>query len=148
MENKTPKFPWIIDFDDQYNEVEPVFDFEYNECHEAVVVYQGDKNIQAEIDSHLDECDMSIIMERLLAGDPALDPNQGIYGDITEMPTNQIEARQYIESQKEKLAATVTDSNSIFFGMTGEQIAALSNDDIKTLIANKSTAAAKETTDE
>lgn len=136
-EIKQPQYPWIIDFDNQYNETEPVFDFAYNDKHEVIVVYQGEKNIQAEIDSHFDECDMNVLLENLRNGDTSMDAMNGQFADISDMPDNLQDMAAYAEKVNSKLTKVVDDEKSIFFGMTGAQISALSPDDIKALLAAK-----------
>lgn len=72
-----------------------------NETGELKFCKVRDVNIRAEIASHVDECDMSIIVSRLLE-DPAegyID-NEEMYGDVSELPKDILEAAMYTDRAK------------------------------------------------
>ena len=75
---------------DMYSEYQPIFgyfidDDEKSDTFGQVLFGQiGEKNIQAEVDSYLDDCDMTIIKEQLLAS-PAANDWSAIYEDDEEV---------------------------------------------------------------
>ena len=72
-----------------------------NESGELKFCKVRDIDIRAEIASHIDECDMSIIVSRLLE-DPAegyID-NEEMYGDVSELPKDILEAAMYTDRAK------------------------------------------------
>lgn len=72
-----------------------------NETGELKFCKVRDVDIRAEIASHVDECDMSIIVSRLLEN-PAegyID-NEEMYGDVSELPKDILEAAMYTDRAK------------------------------------------------
>lgn len=72
-----------------------------NETGEPIFCKIGDVDIRAEIASHVDECDMSIIISRFLEN-PAegyID-NEDMYGDVSELPRDILEAAMYTDRAK------------------------------------------------
>lgn len=72
-----------------------------NETGEPIFCKIRDVDIRAEIASHVDECDMSIIVNRLLEN-PAegyID-NEEMYGDVSELPKDILEAAMYTDRAK------------------------------------------------
>lgn len=60
-----------------------------------------DIDIRAEIASHVDECDMSIIVSRLLEKpDDGYIDNDEMYGDVSELPRDILEAAMYTDRAK------------------------------------------------
>nr|DAV68622.1 MAG TPA: Scaffold protein [Microviridae sp.] len=72
-----------------------------NETGEPVFCKVRDIDIRAEIASHADECDMSIIVGRLLEdpSDGYID-NDEMYGDVSELPKDILEAAMYVDRAK------------------------------------------------
>lgn len=72
-----------------------------NESGELKFCKVRDIDIRTEIASHIDECDMSIIVSRLLEN-PAegyID-NEEMYGDVSELPKDILEAAMYTDRAK------------------------------------------------
>lgn len=59
-----------------------------------IVVCTGEKNLQEEINSHLEGCLIENILARAELGDMSGFREQGTYMDTTEIPTNLIEAKR------------------------------------------------------
>ena len=58
----------------------------------------GKTDLYEQIQSYADSCDMKLIVSRYMSGDmTALNRVQGIYTDITDMPTNLHEALELID---------------------------------------------------
>lgn len=61
------------------------------------VVVVGQEDLQAEINSHADECNVSYLVERAANGDPlALNQRPGMYGDFTQYPKTYAEMLQRV----------------------------------------------------
>lgn len=73
----------------------------------------GTVNIQDEINSYAQSVDIHTIVKRYMAGDPtALGSRQGIYTDISSVPSSFIGALQFVESMQadfERLPAEVKE---------------------------------------
>lgn len=66
-----------------------------NEDGRKVLIETGEENLYDKIQEHTEECKIYNILKRYYAGDlSALNAHQGIYADITGMPTNLIEAQK------------------------------------------------------
>lgn len=60
-------------------------------------------NIQDQINSWRDSCDMSVIIQKLMDGDTSvLNVQQGMYGDFTNMPKSTAEALQLVINAQNK----------------------------------------------
>lgn len=72
-----------------------------NESGELKFCKVRDIDIRAEIASHVDECDMSIIVSRLLQEPESgyIDDEQ-MYGDVSELPKDILEACMYTDRAK------------------------------------------------
>lgn len=72
-----------------------------NETGELKFCKIRDVDIRAEIASHVDECDMSIIISRFLENpnDGYID-NDEMYGDVSELPKDILEACMYTDRAK------------------------------------------------
>lgn len=72
-----------------------------NETGELKFCKVRDIDIRAEIASHVDECDMSIIVSRLLENpeDGYIDDAE-MYGDVSELPRDILEAAMYTDRAK------------------------------------------------
>lgn len=72
-----------------------------NETGELKFCKVRDVDIRAEIASHVDECDMSIIVNRLLESpeDGYIDDAE-MYGDVSELPRDILEAAMYTDRAK------------------------------------------------
>lgn len=85
-----------------------------NETGELKFCHVRDVDIRAEIASHQDECDMSIIVSRLLQEPDAgyIDDEQ-MYGDVSELPKDILEACMYTDRAKaifNRLPLNIRDS--------------------------------------
>lgn len=66
-----------------------------NDDGRKVLVETGEENLYDKIQEHTEECKIYNILKRYYAGDlSALNAHQGIYADITGMPTNLIDAQK------------------------------------------------------
>lgn len=72
-----------------------------NETGELKFCHVRDIDIRAEIASHIDECDMSIIVNRLLENpEMGYIDNEEMYGDVSELPKDILEAAMYTDRAK------------------------------------------------
>lgn len=138
MSKQYPHYPWLVSVEDMYNTTEDQFELQYDADHVVRCVYVGEKNIQAEIDSHFDECDINIIVNRLLQGEN-FGYTADMCGDVSHLPTDPISIQNAIKETNAKLSNVVDDENSPFYGLTGSQIASLTADEIKALLTAKTT---------
>ena len=70
----------------------------------------GESNLYLDIQSHADSCDINIIMARYANGETdVLQRIQGMYGDVTNVPTN------YAEIMNQQLKA-----KALFMGLSSE----------------------------
>lgn len=69
----------------------------------SIVLREGYKtDIQKEINSHREECDMSLIVSRYLAGDvDIINQRSGFYGDFTNLPKSNVEWLQLIDRSRD-----------------------------------------------
>lgn len=78
-------------------DIEPIYVPGLDESGNAFPKACGERNIQKEIDSHVDECDMSVIVARLQAGDTSvINRTEPVFGDTTIYPKTPAEALQLV----------------------------------------------------
>lgn len=72
-----------------------------NETGELKFCKIRDVDIRAEIASHVDECDISIIVNKLLENpETGYIDNEEMYGDVSELPKDILEAAMYTDRAK------------------------------------------------
>lgn len=80
----------------------PEYSSRYNDLGILELVPTGVRNIYAQIQSHKDSCDVAQILSRFASGDAgALTKVQGIYADVTGMPTNYAELLNKVNDGKQ-----------------------------------------------
>lgn len=87
-------------------QTEDIYSYQVNSLGRKELVKTGERNIWEEIQAELEETKIENVLARALAGDGSVFRPDGIYADISTMPTNLIEARQEIQ-KLENLWATV-----------------------------------------
>lgn len=80
----------------------PEYSSRYNDLGILELVPTGVRNIYAQIQSHKDSCDIGQILSRFANGDAgALTKVQGIYADVTGMPTTYAELLNKVNDGKQ-----------------------------------------------
>lgn len=109
--------------------IEEEWGYDINNEGRKIIVKTGEKNLYAEIQSHKEECLIENILKRVAAGDMSDFRPNGIYADMTEIPTN------LIDSQK----AIMKLSN--FWNSQNQEVRNKYNNDINEFIAKAGTKA-------
>ena len=68
----------------------------------------GETDVYAIIQSHKEECDINILLQKYVAGDMTVMRKDGQYVDITDLPENMHEMVNYISAQRERFEALPT----------------------------------------
>ncbi len=90
----------------------------------------GRKNIQEEINSHLVETDMSIIVQRLQFGDTSvLSSKKPMYGDFTNLPSSFAEAFDMVNRSEKAFEALPPDIKQKFDNDRGKWFASIGSPD-------------------
>ena len=84
---------------------EPHYVQRYDETGHPYLVKDGETDTYAIIQSHKEECDINILLQKYAAGDISVMRKDGQYIDITELPENMHEMVNYINAQKERFEA-------------------------------------------
>lgn len=74
------------------------FGYEIDKFGRKVLVKTGETNLYAKIQASLEETKIENILKRVVAGDDSMLRPDGIYADLTELPSNLIEARQAMQN--------------------------------------------------
>lgn len=81
--------------------VVPLYRSQYNKDGVLELIEDGQHDLYAEIQSHAASTDMQLILDRYFNGDPsALSRVQGVYADITDMPTTIHEAMTIMDNAR------------------------------------------------
>lgn len=79
------------------NGMEDIWEYQVNNFGRKVLVKTGEHNLYEEIQASLEETKIENVLARAAAGENVFRP-EGIYADVTQMPSNLIEARQAIQN--------------------------------------------------
>lgn len=77
--------------------IENEWGYEINNYGQKVLVKTGETNVYAKIQESLEETKIENILARAAMGDNSVFRPEGIYADLTEMPSNLLEARQAMQ---------------------------------------------------
>lgn len=77
--------------------IDDTWGYEINAFGQKVLVRTGTTNVYAKIQENLEETKIENILARAAAGDTSVFRPEGIYADLTEMPSNLLEARQAMQ---------------------------------------------------
>lgn len=80
--------------------IEDVYGYEIDSYGRKVLVKTGETDLYAKIQESLEETKIENILARAAIGDNSVFRPDGIYADLTEMPSNLIEARQSIQKME------------------------------------------------
>lgn len=79
-------------------ETEPTYSYEVDKKGLKVLKQTGTKNVYEAIQEYLEETKIENVIQRVVAGDTSVLRPDAIYQDITNMPTNMIEAMNQIKN--------------------------------------------------
>lgn len=77
---------------------EPIWEYKINAKGQKVLEQVGTENIYEKIQSFAEESKLENVLAKCIQGDTSVLRPDGIYGDITNLPKNLIEARQAIQN--------------------------------------------------
>lgn len=80
------------------SEIEEVWGYEIDKFGRKVLVRTGTKNVYEEIQASLEETKIENILKRASMGDNTVFRPDGVYADLTQLPSNLIEARQAMQN--------------------------------------------------
>lgn len=91
------------------------------------LVASGKEDIQSEIDSYREECDINVLLARYAAGDlDVFNKSVGSYGDFTNFPSTyaealqiQINSKRYFDSLPVEIKEKFNNDANQFFVQTG-----------------------------
>lgn len=87
------------------NRMEPHFVERYTETGHPYLVQDGETDTYAIIQSHKEECDINLMLQRYAAGDTSVMRNDAKYIDTSELPTTVHEFFNLMNAQREKFDA-------------------------------------------
>lgn len=73
------------------------YNYQIDKFGRKILVKTGETNLYAKIQESLEETKIENILKRVAIGDNSVLRPDGIYADLTEMPSNLIEARQQMQ---------------------------------------------------
>lgn len=87
------------------NKTEPHYVERYTETGHPYLVKDGETDIVAIIQSHKEECDINLMLQRYAAGDTSVMRNDAKYIDTSDLPTTIHEYFNLMKAQHEKFDA-------------------------------------------
>lgn len=87
------------------NRTEPHYVERYTETGHPYLVKDGETDTYAIIQSHKEECDINLMLQRYAAGDTSVMRNDARYIDTSNIPTSIHEMFNYMNAQREKFDA-------------------------------------------
>ena len=96
------------------NRTEPHYVERYTETGHPYLVKDGETDVYAIIQSHKEECDINLMLQRYAAGDTSVMRNDARYIDTSNIPTSIHEMFNYMNAQKEKFDALPVDIKQKF----------------------------------
>lgn len=130
MMEKSKRLPWYVDSSDMYDPIEYVYDFGTDKDGEMVVELTQKVDIDKEVAAHEHEAGLKNILAQIGMGDYS-GVRQPVYQDVTGFPDNVHDLKIMANTNQ------VAVDTSIFGNLTKDEIANLSDSDIKTLIMKK-----------
>lgn len=82
--------------------VEPHYVQRYDETGHPYLVKDGETDVYAIIQSHKDECDINVLLQKYTGGDMTVLHKGGTYADIADLPENMHEMVNFINAQRER----------------------------------------------
>lgn len=93
------------------------------------LVPDGEHNLYDEIQSHAQSTDINMILQRYFSGDAAaLSRIQGVYADISEMPSNYHDAMTLIDNARKDFAKLPVEIQAKFGNDANQWIAQMGSD--------------------
>lgn len=96
------------------NKTEPHYVERYTETGHPYLVKDGETDIVAIIQSHKEECDINLMLQRYAAGDTSVMRNDARYIDTSELPTTIHGFFNMMAAQREKFDALPIDIKQKF----------------------------------
>lgn len=110
--------------------VKPVFSGKYMPDGSIGLSKVDEIDVQDEINSHLHECDLELILSRLMDGDTSvIQRNNPMYGDFTQFPTSYVEMLQMVQDGSEFFDSLEPDVKAKFDNDRSKWFATIGNDD-------------------
>ena len=81
---------------------EPHYVQRYDETGHPYLVKDGETDVYAIIQSHKDECDINVLLQKYTGGDMTVLHQGGTYADIADLPENMHEMVNFVNAQKER----------------------------------------------
>ncbi len=131
MRNKYARVPDPLAFNSPVGDLFHVLFSAYFKPDGSLGLKEYDRiDIKKEINSHLDETDMSYILSRLMAGDDSvLNPRPPLYGDFTQFPTSYAEMLNMVISGEQYFDSLPLDVRKQFDNDRGKWFATIGSDD-------------------
>lgn len=85
--------------------MQPHYVERYDENGHPYLVKDGETDTYAIIQSHKDECDINILLQKYTAGDMSVLNKGAVYADISNMPQNFADMVNYMNAQRERFDA-------------------------------------------
>lgn len=102
-------------FSNPGSDVSPVYSARFDESGRLVLDPVGEKNVFNEIQSHADEADLNILLQRFKAGETdVLSRVQGFYGDVADVPKSYPEFFNMMQKGKDFFNSLPADLKSKF----------------------------------
>lgn len=124
-------------YEPQCSPMQDVCEWQVDEDGHHLLVKVGEKNFDDEIQLYKDSCDIKILVDKLLKGDPQTIltlSQQGVYGDVNDFPQECHPAalddslKQFYENQPASIREKYPryeDFKNYFLGLTSENIQAM-----------------------
>lgn len=79
-------------------EIEPTYGYEIDKKGQKSLVRNGETDVYEKIQEYLEETKIENVIQRVVAGDTSVLRPDGIYEDITNMPSNMLDAMNQIKA--------------------------------------------------
>lgn len=100
-----------------------VWEYQIDNFGRKVLVKTGEENLYEQIQASLEETKIENVLARAVAGENVFRPD-GIYADLTDMPSNLIEARQAIQKLENTWATLSQETRNKYNNSVEDFIAA------------------------
>lgn len=104
------------------------YGYEINKKGQKVLVKTGETDLQAQINSELEDCKIENIMAQAAQGDMTHFRPDGIYADVTQVPNNLVESMQMINRLEQMWETMPTELQEKYNYDVGEFVAASGSD--------------------
>ena len=85
--------------------MEPHYVQRYDETGHPYLIKDGETDVYAIIQSHKDECDINVLLQKYTGGDMTVLHQGGTYADIADLPENMHEMVNFVNAQRERFEA-------------------------------------------